>query len=83
MDSSYICTKYTACLSPGPVQQIKPYLYFAGTAAQSLELLAGCMQHSKLTLTLLTWTKWWAPASASKWRMGFNSAFKGLIIYYK
>ena len=32
-----------------------------------------------LTLTLLTWTKWLAPASASKWRMGFNSAFKGLI----
>ena len=32
-----------------------------------------------LTLTLLTWTKWWAPASASKWQMGFNSAFKGLI----
>ena len=31
-----------------------------------------------LTLILLTWTKWWAPASASKWRMGFNSAFKGL-----
>ena len=33
----------------------------------------------QLTLTLLTWTKWWAPASASKWQMGFNSAFKGLI----
>jgi hypothetical protein len=32
-----------------------------------------------LTLTLLTSTKWWASASASKWRMGFNSAFKGLI----
>jgi hypothetical protein len=31
-----------------------------------------------LTLILLTWTKWWASASASKWRMGFNSAFKGL-----
>jgi hypothetical protein len=31
-----------------------------------------------LTLTLLTSTKWWAPASASKWQMGFNSAFKGL-----
>jgi hypothetical protein len=28
---------------------------------------------------LLTSTKWWAPASASKWRMGFNSAFKVLI----
>jgi hypothetical protein len=32
-----------------------------------------------LTLTLLTWTKWRAPTSYSKWRMGFNSAFKGLI----
>ena len=31
-----------------------------------------------LTLTLLTWTIWRAPTSASKWRMGFNSAFKGL-----
>ena len=32
-----------------------------------------------LTLILLRWTKGWAPASASKWRMGFNSASKGLI----
>jgi hypothetical protein len=32
-----------------------------------------------LTLTLLTWTKWRAPTNASKWRMGFNSAFKGFI----
>jgi hypothetical protein len=32
----------------------------------------------RLTLILLTSTKWWAPASVSKWRMGFNSAFKGL-----
>ena len=32
----------------------------------------------KLTLFLLTWTKWRAPTNASKWRMGFNSAFKGL-----
>ena len=31
-----------------------------------------------LTLILLTWTIWWAPTNASKWRMGFNSAFKGL-----
>jgi hypothetical protein len=31
-----------------------------------------------LTLTLLTWTKWRAPASTSKWRMGFNSVIKGL-----
>jgi len=28
-----------------------------------------------LILTLLTWRIWWAPNSASKWQMGFNSAF--------
>ena len=32
-----------------------------------------------LTLILLTWRKWWALNNASKWQMGFNSAFKGLI----
>ena len=26
------------------------------------------------------WKKWWAPASANKWQMGFNSAFKGLRV---
>ena len=33
-----------------------------------------------LTLILLTWRKWWTPNNASKWQMGFNSAFKGLIL---
>ena len=33
-----------------------------------------------LTLILLTWTIWRAPTNASKWRIGFNSAFKGLIV---
>ena len=33
----------------------------------------------RLTLILLTWTIWRAPTNASKWRMGFNSAFKGLM----
>jgi len=32
-----------------------------------------------LTLILLTWKIWWAPNNASKWQMGFNSAFKGLM----
>ena len=27
---------------------------------------------------LLTWKIWWAPNNASKWKMGFNSAFKGV-----
>ena len=36
---------------------------------------------SKITLSLflLTWRIWWAPNNASRWQMGFNSAFKGLI----
>ena len=38
-------------------------------------------QQMQLTLTLLTWRIWWAPTIASKWQMGFNSAFKGLIKY--
>ena len=33
-----------------------------------------------LTLILLTWRKWRTPNNASKWQMGFNSAFKGLIL---
>jgi hypothetical protein len=36
-----------------------------------------------LTLILLTWTIWRAPTNASKWRMGFNSAFKGLRLIFK
>ena len=34
---------------------------------------------SFLTLILLMWRIWWAPNNASKWKMGFNSEFKGLI----
>ena len=33
---------------------------------------------TKLTLTLLTWRIWWAPNNASRWQVGYNSAFKGL-----
>ena len=32
-----------------------------------------------LTLIRLTWRKWRTPNNASKWQMGFNSAFKGLV----
>jgi len=31
-----------------------------------------------LTFILLTWRIWWVPNNASRWQMGFNSAFKGL-----
>jgi hypothetical protein len=33
-----------------------------------------------LSLTLLTWRIWCSPNNASKWQMGFNSAFKGLLL---
>jgi len=32
-----------------------------------------------LTLNPLTWKIWRAPNNASRWQMGFNSVFKGLI----
>ena len=35
-----------------------------------------------LTLILLMWRIWWAPNNASRWQVGFNSAFKRLIIWY-
>ena len=34
-----------------------------------------------LTLNLLTTTIVAPPSNASKWQMGFNSAFKGLIVH--
>jgi hypothetical protein len=37
-----------------------------------------CDEVLELTLILVMSTKWWAPASARKWRMGFNSMFKGI-----
>jgi hypothetical protein len=35
--------------------------------------------YCSLTLILLMWRIWWALDNASKWQMGFNSAFKWLI----
>jgi len=32
---------------------------------------------TKLTLILLMWRIWWAPNNASRWQVGFNSAYKG------
>ena len=46
---------------------------------QSIQIGAGAQVAYNLTLTLLTWTIWWAPTNTSKWRMGFNSAFKALM----
>ena len=29
------------------------------------------------------WKMWWAPNNACRWQMGFNSEFKGLILYIR
>jgi hypothetical protein len=38
------------------------------------------LRDNNLTLILVTWRKWWAPNNVSKKQMGFNSAFKELIM---
>ena len=35
------------------------------------------LNNLNLTPILKTWRIWWAPNNASRWQMGFNSAFKG------
>ena len=34
----------------------------------------------RIILNPLTWKIWWAPNNASRWQMGFNLTFKGLIM---
>jgi len=38
------------------------------------------IEQERLTLILLMWRIWWALNNASRWQMGFNSAFEGLMI---
>jgi hypothetical protein len=45
-----------------------------------LEMFMVLSQNIILTLNLLTSTIIAPPSNASKWQMGFNSAFKGLIV---
>ena len=46
---------------------------------EKISLGTGTKRLSYLTLNLLTTTIVASPSNASKWQMGFNSAFKGLI----
>ena len=65
----------TACTGPQRLYKGAIYLYLYNILHVSRlrkELL------SILTLILLTWRIWRAPNNASKWQMGFNSAFRGL-----
>ena len=51
------------------------------SGAKGLILILMYFGFSCLTLNSLTWKIWWAPNNASRWQMGFNSAFKGLILH--
>ena len=55
----------------------KTQVYCHSVALQFVEF-----SYMSLTLTMLKWRMWWAPNSASKWQMWFNSAFKGLRPLY-
>ena len=69
MSWSTICRYRSSLLVPQTGYQFRSFL--SG-------LLLACLTH-----ILLTWTKWRAPTNASKWRMGFNSAFKGLMPFLR
>ena len=72
---------------------VELYLYSPLWAVQPVQSLSACTRvhftffyltglpkqlFDWLTHTLLTWRIWWDPNNASKWQMGFNSAFKGI-----
>ena len=52
-------------------------LNLVGYFCMNFTMIHGSM-NIKLTLILLTCRIWWTPNNASRWQMGFNSAFKGL-----
>jgi len=52
-----------------------PFLFVKTNYYHSFRVMK---ERTVLTLILLTWRIWWAPNKASRWQMGFNSAFKGL-----
>ena len=63
------------CCNPlGPPVRLRT----TGTVGWQCVLLVCCVQLVSVTLILLTWRIWWAPNNASKWQMGFNSAFNPL-----
>ena len=63
------------------IRLLQRNLYPTGTVEQKCRRRWGL--HWRLTLTIKTWRIWWARTNASKWQMGFNSAFKGLMSLYR
>ena len=82
--SSYLNSPHISPLEPksqmlnSRLRLLKRQQVFGNISRRNINMSIVLHGHS-LTLTLLTWTKWWAPTSASKWQMDFNSAFKVLM----
>ena len=55
-------------------------LRITGTGVQKTSCYSTKYHYTTLTLNPLTWKIWWATNNASRWQMGFNSAFKGLKV---
>ena len=57
----------------------KAYVIFLFQVLKKFEFSRQIFEKCILTLKSLTWKIRWAPNNASRWHIGFNSAFKGLI----
>jgi hypothetical protein len=79
MATLHITSSFNCC---GRVSSTKHVLSFVTASFKTSVLTTStCVLHRRRLLTLipLTSTIVATPSNASKWQMGFNSAFKGLI----
>jgi hypothetical protein len=60
---------------------VKQYQSAALICGQEGSWTGNTEKHTNLTLILLTWNIGWAPTNASKWQVGFNLSFKGLMLH--
>jgi hypothetical protein len=85
------CSLCSFVHSPVSSSLLGPNIFLNTLKCSSLNAIQVSRPHKKtgkiivlytLTLILLTWSIGWAPNNTSKWRMGFNLAFKWLMLYF-
>jgi hypothetical protein len=69
----------TATIATGKAKKLVSCVYFL--IVHNYHILETQPTLCSVTLILLTWRIGRVPNNASKWQMGFNSAFKGLIFH--
>jgi hypothetical protein len=70
-----VSRNFINCKTYCPAQLLRNFVPVC-RQSHSLPLISGRGSKDFITLILLTSTIWQAPTNASKWRVGFNSAFK-------